>query len=140
MVISMYIIEQIAYYLIEHGMCSTSDLAKALDLPSLRIADAMRRESTRLRYGIKCEGKSGRSTRGAPVNLWSADRRTLEQTLKTRVARGPIRVRAERKPPPPRKKPVKVPKPVYESHTPIEWTGPILTVWQPCSPYYKEQK
>ena len=141
----MTFIEQIARYLMATGPCTTVELAKAMDVPTMRISGTLHCEETRRRWGITKElGLAERAGRGMPPNIWSIDKRKAHRFMLERtyvppaVKPTPVRNAA----PKPKVKPQvvgRVPKEVYRppSKRPV-YTGPMLTRWQPSSPYYKE--
>lgn len=145
----MFLVERIAHHLATHGICSTKDLAIALDEPAARVGDAIKAERNRARWGIsKMQREDDHHSKGGSPNMWQinvrvfqrylAERRDMpwiEKRIHTKAAKAAPKAKAPKAPC------VKVPKEIYRpaSNAP-EYTGPSLTRWQPSSPYYKDQQ
>mgnify|MGYP000570720640 CR=1 FL=1 len=159
---SVYLIERVAKYLVEHGTCSTKEIGAALSEPTGRVGDALKHPATRGRWGITKEDWTHIDGRGHPSTVFSinerhyrtylAQRRPMPWIAK-RIAGTPKKPAEPPKPKPEPKaktKPKLEPKaktkpkpsgkgrilPTVSSNTPV-YNGPHRTVWQPSSPYFK---
>lgn len=144
---SVYLIERISAYLASNGPCTTPQLATALSETTTRVADALKSVATQGRWGIQRGYMEGYRGKGPTPNLWSIDtfkyKRYLQQRrpmpwIEKRVAQMPPKVPKPKPPKPkaPKAVTVKTPKADY-TRKPFVYTGPIRTVWQPSSPYFK---
>ena len=143
----IYLIERIAAYIAAHGNCSTRDIAAGLGESATRVGDSIKSERARARWGLKRLGYAVDSPgSGHAPNLWGIDMHKYRKYLSERkdmpwIANRLAPYEAKKTPPVVKKaKPVvKVPK---EAIVPLAerpvYTGPLLTRWQPSSPYYKE--
>lgn len=150
--VKKYLIQRIAEYLLKHGDASTTELAKALREPGARVGDALKAPRQRGRWGIdRVAYDSNSAGRGHPPSIWHINRFVYQEYLKTRRDMPWIAKRLTKAKPGPAKgtkkkaQPnVKLPKPVIAPASKAAankslYKGPILTRWQPTSPYYQEQ-
>ena len=139
-------IQRLAETLAERGPMTTRQLCHVFGGHPEQIGDMMRNPHTRRRYGIEVIDRVADGSRGGPVNLWSVDTRVLQHYLEGRgeytgSAAAPRTEPKRNRPHGKRSKSPKVPKVklTLEMVTPkpVVYTGPILTRWQPSSPYFK---
>lgn len=141
-----YLVQRIAEHLIAYGNCSTSEIAQALGETASRVGDAIKSERQRARWGIERLGYATNYKGGGhPPSIWTISATKYRQYLNERrdmpwLAKRLLKT-APTKPAPRAKASVKIPKEriVPLSERPV-YTGPILTRWQPSSPYYKDRK
>lgn len=140
----VFVVERIAECLIERGNMSTQDLVKALGETRLRISNALKGERQFARWGIYRAGyvTAAHGSGNHPV-LWGIDEAKYREYRKQRKDMPWLTKRLQDPNKPKvvaKSKPrVKIPK---ERIVPLAdrkvYTGPILTRWQPSSPYYTE--
>ena len=139
-----YLVARIAEYLLDHGNCTTTQLAHALGETTSRVRDAIKSERQRAKWGIVCTGYAKSRSGGHASSVWALDvqqynkymeqRRDMPWLAKRILKATPVKGVAKSPPS------VKVPKePVMPLTARRAYTGPILTRWQPSSPYYKEK-
>lgn len=144
----MFLVERIARHLAAHGICSTKDLAAALNEPAARIGDAVKGERNRARWGItKLEREDDHHGKGGSPNMWQINVRKFNRYLSERRDMPWIAKRVHKVAPkaaPKVKTPVKTPKSIKLPKEVIvpaanrpQYKGPQLTKWQPSSPYYQ---
>lgn len=139
-----FIVDRIAAYLCTHGPTASVDIAKALELTTAQVSDAVRRVTTQARYGLHVVGTADPAEHPcAPLpRVWAIDAGVYKDYLASKGMKSkPRAVQVERvAKPKPKATSVKVPKVIY---TPIAerpvYAGPMLTRWLPSSPYYQEQ-
>ena len=144
-----YLIERIAEHLVQHGSATAKEIATALGVSTDRVGDSIKSERHFKRWGIYRHGYSTeRRSGGHPPTIWSINVETYEKHLAKRrdmpwIAK---RLFKDKLKPGPKPKPavkttkeIKLPKDIYTppANRPV-YTGPMLTRWQPTSPYYKE--
>jgi len=127
-----FLVDRIAAYLCTHGPTSSVDIAKALDLATVRVSDAVRRAPTRARYGLYVVGHAAPAgyPYATPPRVWAVKADVYRQYLASKGAKAKpcaLHVVREAKP----KQEVAGVTPAY--------TGPTLTRWLPSSPYHMER-
>ena len=138
-----FLVDRIAAYLCTHGPTSSVGLAKALGVTTSQATDAVRRVTTRSRYGLYVAGiaEDPHYHHTTKPRIWGIHAEVYKDYLASKgINAKPRAMQVERVARPrPKATSVKEPKIVYGpcANRPV-YTGPMLTRWLPSSPYHKE--
>jgi hypothetical protein len=131
-------IERIARCLDKRGPMTSAELAEVLGITLHQVTDAVKVPRSREKFGIYCVRRAEPANKlGAKPNVWAIDSKKLALQLAIHgESKAPQREykkskRTVKKPVP------REPKRDFTRKAPV-YTGPMLTVWQKCSPYSKD--
>lgn len=133
-----FLIDTIASQIVKTGPATSAQIAKILKVYPAQVSDALRRVTAQRRYGFFITKKIPNVGGGVDANVWNIDADVYRAYTASKGRRAkPRAIEVERQV----KKRIRVKKTekVCEvPHVTPVYCGPVLTRWQPSSPYYQE--